>query len=389
MDILKETLTKDWASYRTWLANIGITHIASYTVQFMGNTSGGQRQGFTYAGTLQDLVSWDLHKILGSSGLSFNIGASYASGRNLTKEYIGNTFTVQSAYNGNGNLNLQEMFLRQQSPSGTLTVAIGRMAPADVFATLPVFNNYINAAVNPIPGSLGLNDSSFTTSPPGVEWGALSLYNITQTVQIAAGIYNTNPSSAAGEDHGLNFAFQQGNTGILTIAQVSYLYNQAKGDVGLPGEYTIGGFYDSNDFSSLNNPSGNVNGNYGIFAMFQQMVYRDGKPDSKKGLTLWSESAISLKQNVSTVPVFVGLGLSYRGLIPRRGDDIASMAVLYGKFSEDIPQASNEAVIETNYQITLTPWLLITPDFQYIMKPSGNSNIPNAVVLGFQLVLLF
>ena len=89
------------------------------------------------------------------------------------------------------------------------------------------------------------------------------------------------------------------------------------------------------------------------------------------------------------MPVFVGLGLSYRGLIPRRGDDIASMAVLYGKFSEDIPQASNEAVIETNYQITLTPWLLITPDFQYIMKPSGNSNIPNAVVLGFQLVLLF
>ena len=33
-------------------ANIGITHIISYTVivQFMGNISGGQRQGFMYVG---------------------------------------------------------------------------------------------------------------------------------------------------------------------------------------------------------------------------------------------------------------------------------------------------------------------------------------------------
>jgi len=117
----------------------------------MGNVSGGRSQGFTYAGTLEDLVTWDLHKVLGSSGLSFNDGASYASGRNLTSEYIGNTFTVQSAYDGKGNLNLQEMYLRQQSPGGALTMAMGRLAPSDVFATLPVFCYYLNSGINPFP----------------------------------------------------------------------------------------------------------------------------------------------------------------------------------------------------------------------------------------------
>jgi porin len=222
-----------------------------------------------------------------------------------------------------------------------------------------------------------------------VEWGAQAIYNLTPTVEVATGLYNTNPYAAAGTDNGINFAFQQGNTGVLTIAQVSYLYNQAKGNTGLPGEYTVGGLYDSNNFSSLSCPACKAGGDYSLYAMFQQMVYRVEDYSSQKGLTAWGEVAISPKPSVSSIPYFLGGGLSYQGLISNRGKDIASLGAIYGSFSGYIPQTSGEAVVEANYLITLTPWLSITPDLQYVIKPGGSSTFRDAVVLGAQLAVTF
>jgi carbohydrate-selective porin OprB len=44
-------------------------------------------------------------------------------------------------------------------------------------------------------------------------------------------------------------------------------------------------------------------------------------------------------------------------------------------------------VLEANDQITATRWLSVTPDLQYIIRPSGSSASSNAVVVGVQLVL--
>ena len=129
----------------------------------------------------------------------------------------------------------------------------------------------------------------------------------------------------------------------------------------MPGQYTIGGFYDSNVFSSLSNPGENLSGNWAVYAMFQQMVYRDGGPGSGRGLTVWGEVALSTKAAASPVPYFWGGGLSYQGLISGRGDDIASLGVITGRFSRHIPGASAETVIEANYQVMVTSWLSGAP----------------------------
>jgi hypothetical protein len=83
--------------------------------------------------------------------------------------------------------------------------------------------------------------------------------------------------------------------------------------------------------------------------MFQQMVYRDGEAGSQRGLTVWGETALAPKSSVSTMPYFVGAGMSYRGLIPRRGSDIVSAGVISGIFSHNIPHTTVETVIEVNW----------------------------------------
>jgi porin len=106
-------------------------------------------------------------------------------------------------------------------------------------------------------------------------------------------------------------------------------------------------------------------------------------------LTVWGSAIVAPKSIVNTMPYFVGAGLSYQGAIPRRDDDIASAGVIYGTFSRYIPRATAETVIELNYQVTLTNWLSITPDIQYVIRPSGSSAIKNAVVLGTQVAIVF
>ena len=392
-DFIEETLTKDWAGFRTELSRLGITPTASYTVQLLGNPSGGQSRGFTYAGTLQASIFLDLHKLLRIPGLSFNVGGAWSTGKNLSADYIGNSFTVQGAYgspgNGTNNLTLGETYLQQQLFNNSLVIAVGRLAPANIFATMPVLNNYLNIGTNPGPGALGINDATFTLYPPGVEWGVQAIYNITSSFQMAAGVFNTNQSSAGGAKGGLDFALQQGNRGALSVVQLNYLVNHAARDTGLPGQYSFGGYYDSNRFSSLRIPNSTESGTYSVYGMFQQMVYRDGEAGSQKGLTVWGVTALAPKSSVNTMPYYVGGGLSYQGPIPGRDNDIAAGGVIYGTFSRNIPRTTAETVIEINYQITFNRWLSITPDIQYVIRPSGSSAIKNALVLGTQVSIVF
>jgi porin len=392
-DFVEETLTRDWAGVRTGLAKLGITPTASFTSQFMGNPSGGQSLGFTYAGTLQASLVLDLDKLLRIPGLSFNLGGAWSTGKNLSADYVGNIFTIQSAYtapgNGANNLTLGETYLEEQLFDNSLLVAAGRLAPQSTFATMPVLNQYINGGINPVPSHLAINDPAFTAYPPGVQWGVQAIYSITPAFQFAGGVFNNNPNSARGSKGGLEFSLQQGNRGVLSVVQINYLVNHSPKDSGLPGQYSLGGFYDSNKFTNVSNPNSTKSGIYSIYAMFQQMVYRNGGPGNQKGLTVWGETAVAPKSTISTIPYFVGGGLNYQGLLPSRSEDIAAVGVIYGAFSRYIPRATGETMIEMNYQITLNGWLSITPDMQYIVRPSGNSAIKNALVLGTQLAIVF
>src|SRR5215471_6435340 len=278
VDFQEETWTKDWMGFRTDLDEHGIKPTASYTTQPLGNTTGGRSQGFTYAATLQGSLFLDLSKLIGVPGLSSNVLAAWSTGRNLSANYIGNTFTVQSTYsspnNGTSNLTIGEMYLQQKLSDDSIILEAGRLSPQSTFATLPVFNRYINGAINAVPGHIGINDFSFTGYPPGAEWGAQGTYDISEKFRIAAGVFNTNQNSAGGGKGGADFALQQGNRGALSVAQVSYFFNHASGDTGLPGEYDLGAFYDGNTFPNLTNPNARQKGTYDIYGQFQQMVHR-------------------------------------------------------------------------------------------------------------------
>ena len=377
-----ETLTADWNGARAELKKLGITPSGSYYSALQTNASGGSHQMWGYTGQLTVALDFNFEKLLKIPGMSLYVSSAWGTGSNLTAT-IGSVFAVNPNYAVGAFV--EEVYLQQTLLKNNLTVSAGRLAACYTFAGLPVFNNYVSLAVNPTLASLVTNDPSYTGPPPGLEWGAQAIYNITPVVQVAAGAFNTNQNSAG---NGNIFAFQQGNKGALVTAQVSYLYNQGPHDEGKQGQYTVGFFEDNNSFATLPNGNPRSDGNSGVFIVGQQMLYRPQGQATSQGLTVWGAWAYSSKPLVSSMPVFGGAGLSYEGLIRKRKQDIVSAAWIYGKTSRYIPNAASAKLFEANYQWVAKRYLTVTPDFQYIWDAAG-TNGAAAAVLGLQVNLTF
>jgi porin len=337
-----EMLTNDWDGFREKLRNLGITPSGSYYLALQSNVTGGPHQVWAYVGQLTTAVNFDFEKLLKIPGMSLYFSDLWGTGSNLTTN-LGSVFPVNPDYAVGAHLG--EIYLQQKFLNGDLTTAAGRLGASYTFAGLPVFSNYVSAAINSTPESVAANDLSFVGPPPGLEWGAQAVYNVTPAVQVAAGVFNTNANSA---NNGNVFVLQQGNKGALVTAQLSYLHNQSSNDKGMQGQYTAGFFEDNNAFAML--PLGNrsSNGNSGVFILGQQIVYRPEGPSTSEGLTVWAAGTYSSKQLVSSMPLFGGAGFSYEGLIKRRKTDIMSVAWIYGKTSTFIPAATAAKMLEVN-----------------------------------------
>lgn len=170
---------------------------------------------------------------------------------------------------------------------------------------------------------------------------------------------------------------------------------------GLPGRYNIGAWEmsDSNGMSVADglDSGGNVyynnfNRNYGMYAQFEQMVYKEQKDNENdmQGLVVFGQFGMS-PSNRNDMNRYMGGGLHYVGLIPKRDKDIAGLAVASGTFAGRLgdisSQIGNETAIEAFYRFYLSKWFYLQPDVQYIMNPSGT--YPSSVAVGLRTVITF
>jgi porin len=92
------------------------------------------------------------------------------------------------------------------------------------------------------------------------------------------------------------------------IGELGYLYNQGQGSTGLPGNYKIGAYVDSNGYPDLSSAAqAEIRGNYGFYVLVDQMVYREGGSQSTQGLTPFAAVTFA-PSNRNTFPWFFSAG---------------------------------------------------------------------------------
>lgn len=169
----------------------------------------------------------------------------------------------------------------------------------------------------------------------------------------------------------------------------------------LPGRYMLGAWEmsDSNGMSVAGgiDSVGNVytndfNRNFGCYAGFEQMVYKEKKDDDNdmQGLVVFGQAGMS-PSNRNDMSKYLGGGINYVGPIPKRDKDILGIGVASGNFAPRLgditSQVGSETAVECFYRAQITPWFYLQPDVQFIMNPSGTYN--NSVAVGLRTVVTF
>ena len=394
-----EHLLGDWYGTRSWLEDHGITPTVTFVTDALGNPTGGERQGFTAFSNLGVDLRFDLEKLYGPKGGSFELSTSYRFGSSLSVKYIGNTFNVQQVCCG-ATFRVVDVAYQQQLLDDRVGFRVGRIAAGDDFLVSPYNYVFVQNGFDGNPVGIFFNSLGMTAYP-NATWGVLVKGRPTQRTYIMGGLYNGDPSSRDNGHHGLDWSMRGP---LFAIGEFGYQVNGRPGDQGLPGNYKAGLWYDNSRFTDFNSVARAHSlrvsrGNWGFYGLFDQVLIRFGEHGSNRGFGVTGSLMVSPDQSVSQLPFFSTAGFLVRGIFPSRPTDVGGFGVVFGYFSNDLQDSQRragqpvqrfEAVLEATYRLRfLGGSFFFQPDLQYIIRPGGTGRTSNAVVIGFQIGLNF
>jgi porin len=131
-------------------------------------------------------------------------------------------------------------------------------------------------------------------------------------------------------------------------------------------------------------------GNWGFWYDFDQYLYTC--PDDKdQGFGLFGSFGWG-QPEFNPVNTFYSFGLGGKGVIPDRPKDRYGVGYFCMNISDEFPSilnAQKEQGVELFYNVEITPWLHITPDFQVLLDPTGSDRTGTALVYGLRTQISF
>jgi porin len=110
--------------------------------------------------------------------------------------------------------------------------------------------------------------------------------------------------------------------------------------------------------------------------------------DPDQGLKGWVRAGVA-EDTVFAISRYLGGGLNYAGLLPGRDHDLAGIAVMRAGFGAPYRDAEgagvSETTVELTYQAEIRSGLIVQPDIQYVVHPSGDPSVRDALVVGVRL----
>src|SRR5271157_3683794 len=156
------------------------------------------------------------------------------------------------------------------------------------------------------------------------------------------------------------------------------------------------------------------NGDFALYGVVDQMLWRLGENSSDRGLSFFAR-VLATPSDRNLVDHYFDAGLTFKGLIEPRANDILGLAFAYARISPGeaaneaflgafagmpaLAHPSFEAALELTYQIEVADRWTVQPDIQYIFHPGAGltdginpgsaSAIPNALILGIRTAFKF
>ena len=370
-------LLGDLAGMRPLLDDNGVIVEMAYIAEFFNNLRGGLNTDGAgeYRGNFDFTLTIDTER-LGLLPGSIFFYTQLGHGTSITADHVGDAQTLSNIDSGYL-FQISEYWIEQLLFDGRLRVKLGKQDSAVDFVSVEYGGDFSQSSLAVIP-----------TIPmptfPDPSLGVAVFWELTDWLSFGAGVYEGAPK---GGNSGFNTAFDRSrHGGVFSIYEVT-LKPVLGTNKDLPGIYRFGGWHHSADFDEVDGDGDIIQGNYGFYLAFDQMLYHE-KDDSDQGLGAFVQYGWAPK-NRNEISCYVGAGFSYVGLIPGRDEDITGIGVALALWSKRLDNFTSETAIEFFYKIQLTDSVSIKPDIHYIANPGGEGTIKDAVALGARLEVVF
>ncbi|KVD74212.1 porin [Burkholderia sp. ABCPW 14] len=426
----RSNLFGDMGGLRSKLGDHGITLNLQETSEYLRNLSGGTRRGGAYDGLTQFGFSVDTEKAIGLPGGTFNVSGLQIHGTSLTSRNL-QLLQTASGIEAEGATRLWELWYQQSFAGGRADVKIGQQSLDQEFMVSQYAGTFINATFGwPVLPAVDMPAGG--PAYPLSSLGVRLRYKPSDAWTVMAGVFDGNPAGGIGDAqqlnrHGTNFNV---HNGALFIGELQYALNVPPADpkapqpAGLPGTYKLGVWYNSERFDdprydtngvSLADPASNGiaathRGNYGFYAVADQMVWRPSA-DSPRSLNVFAR-VMGAPGDRNAVDFALNAGVTLKAPFAGRDNDTAGLAVSYAKVGSHArgidgdtgvfttpgyPVRRAETLVEATYQYQVTPWWQLQADFQYAFRPGGGipnpnepgSRIGNEAIVGVRTTIIF
>jgi len=404
---------------RQKLKDLGITFSLHERSEVWADVSGGGRQGTSYNGLTIAKLDVDLDKLVGWSGAEFFTSAFDVHGHGPSGSMVGN-LQLASNLEATPSVKLYDLWLDQSVFDKKLSVRFGQEGANDEMMVTAYGGLFLNSSFG-FPGmpaaDLPSGGPNYPLATPFVRLQLKPTDNLT----ILGAVYNGDPAPPGPGNPQIRdrdgTAFRL-NDHALAFGEVWYSPDP-NASANLPTTYKLGVWYSSDQFPDqrldntgglLANPASSGlplthTGDWAFYGIVDQKVWqRPGSKDQGIGVFLQVMAGPS-NRNLSNL--FVEGGMNWLAPFAERPDDTFGLAFSYlgispaaRDFSRDLvsfgraaaPYASNETVLEATYLATLTNWLTLQPDLQYVINPGaggvpgpfGTRSLPNALVIGMR-----
>lgn len=419
----RPNLLGDMGGLRTALGNGGVTLGLTETSEVLHNANGGLKRGSAYHGLTTLTLGLDTEKAFGWQGGNVNVSALNIHGRPLSPAYLGSLQSA-SGIEANAGTRLWELWYQQKILDDKMDVRVGQQSIDQEF----MVSQYAGAFVNASFGWPALPSYDMPAGGPAYPLSSLGLRlraRPTESVTLLGGVYDGNPAGTnvgdpqAANRHGTNFNL---HNRALYIAEIQYAVNQplpagqadsvakdAAVRTGLPGTYKLGVWYNSQQFAdqrygsdslSLADPASNNNpaslkGNYSVYAVLDQMVWRQAE-DGPRALGVFAR-LMTAPGDRNLIGLSANVGVTLTAPFKGRDNDTVGVGLAYAKVGKNVRGLdrdfginrvrSSETVLEATYQYQATPWWQLQGDVQYIRNPAAGQNPKDATQrLGNEMV---
>lgn len=375
-------MTGDWGGARTSMEAAGLTVAGSFRLDWTSVLSGGTSDG-AYTRRLFDVnLTLDLDPVTGGSWKGGTVYADFYHYGGETGEPSGSVQGTDVISSASHLDQLAELWIQQTFSDGLLRLKVGKIDANAEFASIPCATGFISAN-----GTWDVNLLDMPTYPDPA-MGVVLFVTPSDGFYAGVGVFDgaTHDGYPTGSRGPATFFSDSKSDSWYTIGEAGVVWKQL-GSMG-GGRVAAGGWYHSGDYVRFDSTIDQGTG--GFYLTGQQQLTQRGETDEQKeqGLFVFARAAFA-NGDISTVRTHASLGLVSKGTFEGRDDDQAGVMWSWAGLSDASGAVGNESILEAYYTIAATGSVTLSPYFQWVVNPSGNPAVDDAVLIGLSLKVSF